>query len=102
MAKGYWVAQVDVADPEAYKAYMRANAEVFRTHGGRFLIRGGAAEVMEGQTRSRTIVIEFADLASALACYRSPEYTAAIALRADVSTADLVVIEGYDGPQPAD
>jgi uncharacterized protein (DUF1330 family) len=100
MAKGYWIAAVDVSDPEAYKAYIAANAIAFRKYGARFLVRGGAAEVMEGQSRSRRVVIEFADYATALACYRSPEYAAAIELRKDVSTADMVVIEGYDGPQP--
>ena len=102
MAKGYWIAQVDVADPEAYKAYIAANAPVFRKYGGRFLVRGGTHEVMEGSMRARKVVIEFKDYATALACYRSPEYGAAIALRRDVSTGDLVVIEGYDGPQPGD
>ena len=102
MAKGYWIAQVDVADPEAYKAYIAANGPVFRKYGARFLVRGGTHEVMEGGMRARKVVIEFKDYATALACYRSPEYAAAIALRRDVSTGDLVVIEGYDGPQPDD
>ena len=102
MPKGYWIAQVDVSDPEAYQAYMRENAVAFRKYGARFLVRGGRAEVVEGQGRSRRVVLEFADYDTALACYRSPEYARAIALRRDVSTADVVVIEGYDGPQPAE
>ena len=100
MAKGYWLALVDVADPEAYKAYMQANAVALRKYGGRFLVRGGRAEVVEGQSRARRVVLEFADYATALACYNSPEYAEAIALRKDVAVADVVVIEGYDGPQP--
>ena len=64
MAKGYWIAAVDVSDPEAYKAYIAANAIAFRKYGARFLVRGGAAEVMEGQSRSRRVVIEFADYAT--------------------------------------
>ena len=102
MAKGYWVASVDVHDPQAYQAYMRENAVAFRKYGGRFLVRNGTAETMEGSRRSRMVVIEFTDYATALACYRSPEYASAILLRKDVSTADMVVIEGYDGLQPAD
>ena len=102
MAKGYWLASVDVHDPEAYAAYVRENAAAFRKYGGRFLVRNGAAETMEGSRRSRIVVIEFADYATALACYSSPEYARAILLRRDASTADVVVIEGYDGPQPSD
>ena len=102
MAKGYWVAHVDVTDPEAYKAYVAANAVAFRKYGGRFLVRGGAREVVEGKARSRNVVIEFKDYATALECYRSAEYRHAISLRTKASAGDVVVIEGYDGPQPAD
>ncbi len=101
MAKGYWIAHVDVADPEAYKAYQRANAEAFAKYGARFLVRGGAGEMKEGALRARHVVIEFKDYATALACYASDEYTRAKALREAVSEANLIVIEGYDGPQPA-
>jgi uncharacterized protein (DUF1330 family) len=100
MAKGYWIVRVDVSDPEAYKAYVAANAEAFRKFGARFLIRAGKYETVEGTSRARNVVIEFKDYATALACYRSPEYTAAVRLRSGAATADIIVIEGYDGPQP--
>jgi uncharacterized protein (DUF1330 family) len=100
MAKGYWIARVDVTDPEGYQAYVAANAVAFRKYGARFLVRGGTFEAHEGVSRSRNIVLEFDDYATALACYHSPEYRAAKALREGRSEADLVVIEGYDGPQP--
>ena len=102
MAKGYWVVHVDVSDPEVYKAYVAANAVAFRKYGAKFLVRGGTHETLEGKTRSRNVVLEFKDYATALACYRSPEYAKAIALREGVATADLIVIEGYDGAQPTD
>jgi uncharacterized protein (DUF1330 family) len=100
--KGYWVAHVDVTDPEAYKAYIAANAAAFRKFGGRFLVRSGRFETMDGHVKPRTVVIEFADYDTALACYRSDEYAKAMALRKGASTGDLIVIEGYDGPQPQD
>jgi uncharacterized protein (DUF1330 family) len=100
MAKGYWIVRIDVSDPEAYKAYVAADAEPFRKFGARFLVRGGKYETVEGASRARNVVIEFKDYATALACYRSPEYTAAKALRVGAATADIIVIEGYDGPQP--
>ena len=100
MARGYWIARVDVSDPDAYKAYVAANAIPFAKFGARFLVRGGAHEVMEGATRARQVVIEFPDYQTALACYRSPEYQAAKALRAGAAVGDVLVVEGYDGPQP--
>ncbi len=97
MTKGYWVAQVDVHDPQAYAAYRQANAVAFAKYGARFLVRGGAGVVREGAARARVVVIEFANLAAAMACYDSPEYQAARALRTPVSDADLVIVEGWDG-----
>ena len=100
--KGYWVASVDVTDPESYKLYQAANAEPFRKYGARFLTRGGAAETVEGRFRARVVVIEFKDYATAMDCYRSPEYQRAKALRSNASVGDVIVVEGYEGPQPAD
>jgi len=97
MAKGYWIARVDVTDPEGYKAYVAANAVAFSKYGARFIVRGGAFEAPEGTPRARNIVLEFADYATALACYNSPEYAAAKTLRDGRAVADLVVIEGCDG-----
>jgi len=101
MAKGYWVARVDVADPEQYKAYVAANAEPFRKYQARFLVRAGRFESPEGSSRSRNVVIEFPSYQAALDCWKSPEYQAAIKLRQFVSSIDLVIVEGYDGPQPS-
>jgi uncharacterized protein (DUF1330 family) len=96
MPKAYWVAHVDVRDPAAYEAYRKANADAFAKYGARFVVRGGAQTVREGASKARTVVIEFADLATATACYESPEYQAAKALRDPVASGDLVIVEGYD------
>jgi uncharacterized protein (DUF1330 family) len=98
--KGYWIVRADVSDPEGYKAYAAADMAPIGRHGGRFLVRGGAFEAMEGQARSRNVVLEFPSYEAALACYRSPEYQAAAALRQGKAEFDLLIIEGYDGPQP--
>ena len=100
MPKGYWIARVDVKNEEGYKPYAAANPAIFRKFGGRFLIRGGKFECPEGSTRARHIVIEFPDYAAALACYRSPEYQANTKLRLPHADADIIILEGYDGPQP--
>lgn len=100
MTKGYWVARVDVTDPEKYKAYMAANALPFKNYGARFLVRAGRFENPEGASRGRNVVIEFPSYQAALDCYHSPEYQEAIKLRTPWSTIDMIIIEGYEGPQP--
>ena len=97
MAKGYWIVGVDVTDPEGYKEYVAANAAAFRKYDARFLVRAGRFEAPEGKPRSRNIVLEFKDYDTALACYHSPEYAAAKALREGRADANLIIIEGYDG-----
>jgi len=100
MAKGYWLARVDVRNEEGYKPYLATNHDLFKKFGGRFLVRSGNVGAMEGNWRSRTIVIEFPSYEVALACYRSPEYQANIKVRQPHAAVDLIIIEGYDGPQP--
>lgn len=100
MAKGYWIARVDVSNDEGYKPYAAANLAIFKKFGGRYVVRGGKFEGIEGQSRARNVVIEFDSYDAAMACYKSPEYQANIKVRQPHSTADLIIIEGYDGPQP--
>lgn len=97
MNKGYWIVHVTVDDPDAYEVYRRANAAPFAAYGARFLVRGAPQQVVEGAMRPRTVVIEFPSYQAALDCYHSADYQAARALRDPVSTADLAIIEGYDG-----
>jgi uncharacterized protein (DUF1330 family) len=100
MAKGYWIGRVEVSDLEQYKLYVAANALPFQQYGARFLVRGGQFENPEGESRSRNVVLEFPSYQAALDCWHSPQYQAAIKLREAVATIDLVIIEGYDSPQP--
>lgn len=100
MTKGYWIASIDVADLDKYKLYVAANAGPLAQFGGQFLVRSGRFENPEGSSRSRNVAIEFPSYQAALDCYRSPAYQKAILLRTPVSTGDVIIIEGYDGPQP--
>jgi uncharacterized protein (DUF1330 family) len=100
VAKGYWIVHLDVSNADGYKPYVEANAAIFRKYGGRFVVRAGPSEQMEGKLRSRHVVVEFKDYATALACYRSPEYQHNITVRKPHSVADFVIVEGYDGAQP--
>jgi uncharacterized protein (DUF1330 family) len=99
MPKGYWIPHLDVSNPEGYKAYMAATPEAHRKYHGHVLVRGGKHETMEGRARARNVLREFPDYATALACYRSPEYQSAKPLRLPHSQCDFVIVEGYDGPQ---
>lgn len=96
MPKGYWIAHVDVTDPEKYKEYVRLNGIAFAKFGAKFVVRGGTSEVRVGTLKSRHVVIEFPSYQAAKDCYDSPEYKAATAVRMTASVADLVIIEGYD------
>lgn len=97
MAKGYWVAHVDVDDMDVYRNYIAANAAPFAEYGARFVVRGGDQVVREGSARKRTVVIEFDSYETAVACYESVAYQDAKAIRDPVSTGDLVIVQGYDG-----
>ncbi|HLL26321.1 MAG TPA: DUF1330 domain-containing protein [Xanthobacteraceae bacterium] len=101
MPKGYWVVRMDVHDPEKYKDYAAANAAAFKKYGARFLVRGGKFETLEGSSRARNVVIEFPNFQAALDCWHSPEYKRALAIRAPISQGDVVIVEGYEGPQPS-
>ncbi|MDO9355237.1 MAG: DUF1330 domain-containing protein, partial [Solirubrobacteraceae bacterium] len=85
-------------DDQQYKAYVAANAEPLKQFGARFLVRGGPFECREGTSRARNVVIEFPSYQAARDCFDSPGYQAALALRRPWSTADLVIVEGYDPP----
>ena len=94
MPKAYWIARVDVHDPETYKSYVETGKPAFARYNAKFLARGGKTEVLEGVARTRNVVIEFASMEDALACYHSPEYTAARKIRQTVSEGEFILVEG--------
>lgn len=94
MPKGYWIARVDIRDPERYKDYVAAAKPAFERFGAKFLARGGAHEAAEGPGRARNVIIEFESLAVARDCYRSPEYQRAAAIRQQVADGEIVLVEG--------
>src|SRR3981081_3172106 len=100
MAKAYWIARVDVHNMDGYKEYIGQNGPGVKQNGDKFLVRGGKFDPKEGSSRSRNVVLEFKDYETALACYNSPEYARLVAIRGPHSECDLVITEGYDGPQP--
>lgn len=94
MAKGYWIARVDVHDAERYKDYISTAKPAFERYGAVFLARGGKTEAVEGKSRARNVIIEFPSLQDALDCYNSAEYQAAVKIRQEVADGEIVLIEG--------
>lgn len=94
MPKGYWVVRVSVRNQERYPDYLAAAKPAFEKYGANFIVRGGPFDSMEGTSRDRNVVVEFKDLATAKACYQSPEYQAAKAVREKYAEADFIIIEG--------
>ncbi|KQZ50562.1 hypothetical protein ASD54_10055 [Rhizobium sp. Root149] len=94
MPKGYWIARVDVRDPERYKDYVAAAKPAFEKYGAKFLARGGDHTRLEGTARARNVVIEFPSMQAAVDCYKSPEYQIAAKIRQQVADAEMVVVEG--------
>jgi len=91
----YVIANVDVRDAVAYEAYRCRTRETIEAHGGRFIVRGGAVDVLEGDPKvNRLVVIQFADMAAARRWYESPDYQAIIGLRASASDGALFIVDG--------
>ncbi|MCZ7470430.1 DUF1330 domain-containing protein [Agrobacterium sp. O3.4] len=94
MAKGYWIARVDVRDNQRYKDYVTTAKPAFERFGANFLARGGALTELEGKARGRNVVIEFPSVQHAIDCYNSPEYQAAAKIRQEVADAEMLIVEG--------
>ena len=91
----YLIADIEVTDPVGYDEYKKRVSAVIAAHGGRYLARGGASEVLEGTWRpKRSAIIEFPDLASMKAFWESPEYRPLREIRERSAKSNLVVIEG--------
>ncbi len=89
---GYVVVGVDVHDPEAYRAYQQQVPATLEQYGGRFVVRGGEFEALEGQPPPRLVVIEFPSVEQARTWYASPEYQAILPIRLQHSTAAFLAI----------
>jgi len=90
----YWIAHVEVTDADAYGQYAKLAGPAIASFGGKFLARGGKHVQLEGNDRSRNVLVEFPDLATAEACYRSPAYQEALGFARGASVRDLVLVEG--------
>ncbi len=95
----YLHGEIEITDPEAYEEYRRKVPATIAAHGGRYLVRGGAAELLEGEgALRRQILLEFPTLADLRAFYDTPQYQPLKALRQRASNGRLVAIEGVMSP----
>jgi uncharacterized protein (DUF1330 family) len=93
--KAYVIVTVAVQDPECYKDYIKAATPTVAAHGGRYIVRGGRAEKLEGDvTINRIVVLEFPSYQQAKNWYESAEYRAALAIRQSCATGSLILVEG--------
>jgi uncharacterized protein (DUF1330 family) len=92
----YVIAEVDIRDPELYRDYVKLTPASITRHGGRFLVRGGATEALEGAPPKRIVVLEFATRAAAERWYNSPDYSEARAIREKAAVSRLFVVEGAE------
>jgi uncharacterized protein (DUF1330 family) len=89
------IANITIVDPVRYEDYRRMVPATLVPFGGRFVVRGGQTEVLEGEWRpSRLVLLEFPSVERARAWWNSPEYAEARALRQATSIGTLIILEG--------
>ena len=90
----YVIARIDVTDLEAYKEYASQTVAIAESFGGRFLVKAGAYEQIEGSGPERHVVIEMPDMETARTFYNSDAYQAILPIALKNSARDLVIVEG--------
>jgi uncharacterized protein (DUF1330 family) len=96
--KAYVIVDITIKDQDSYKLYRELAAPTVAAYGGRYLVRGGDSETLEGGWRpSRLVVLEFPSAAAGRAWWNSPEYAPAKALRQDCADAEMLLVEGIGG-----
>jgi uncharacterized protein (DUF1330 family) len=96
--KGYLIVESKVADPVAYETYKALAEAAIAQYGGRYLVRGGAAEMLEGKWTNipRLVLVEFDSVEQAKRFYQSPEYAAARKAREGIAEMNMLVVAGID------
>ena len=91
----YVIAQIEIADADTFQEYRSQVPATLEPYGGRFLVRGGKVEALEGTWQpTRVVVLEFPDVGSAKAWWSSQAYESPKALRQRAAHTELIVVEG--------
>ena len=97
MAKGYWLARLNIKDRDIFAEYRKRNAAPIAQFGGHFIIKGGKAETKLGAAASENVVVEFDSYAKAVACFESADYQAATEyLKRSAEIIEFVIVEGTE------
>ena len=94
MAKGYWLIHVSVRNAEAYKEYVARDTPIIEGLGGRFMIRGGQAQVVEGESLDRHVMVEFPSYEAAVSAFHDPAYQEVAEIRRRNAESSFVIVEG--------
>jgi len=94
MPKGYIVGHITVTDPEAYKEYVEKDTPILLGLGGKFVVRGGQSEIVEGEALNRHIVIEFPNYEAAKTAYNDPAYQKVAEIRRRTAESVIILVEG--------
>jgi uncharacterized protein (DUF1330 family) len=90
----YWMSKVQITDEAAYGEYAKRAGPAIEKHGGRFLARGGKCVTLEGDEYPRNVLVEFASVEQAVACYHSKEYQEAWAFQKNAAYREVCIVEG--------
>lgn len=91
----YAIGEIEVTDPALYEEYRKQVMAVVTKYGGKFIVRGGKVETLEGGwAPKRFVALEFPSMEQAQKWYRSPEYAPLTALRKKASRGKLILVEG--------
>jgi uncharacterized protein (DUF1330 family) len=91
----YLIAEIEITDPAAYEDYRKQVPGVIAKYGGKYVVRGGKVESLEGGwSPKRIAVVEFPSMEQALKFYRSPEYAPIVKIRQKASRGKLIIVEG--------
>ncbi len=94
MPKGYIIGHITVNDPEAYQEYIDRDTPILEGLGGKFIVRGGRADVVEGETLMRHVVVQFPTYQAALDAYNDPDYQEVADIRRRTANSIILVVEG--------
>ena len=91
----YALADITILDPDVYEDYRRQVPALIEKYGGRFLVRGDASEVLEGEWQpSRLIILKFPDMDTLQRYYRSDDYQVLLRIRQNAARSNIVAVEG--------
>ncbi|SHJ19177.1 DUF1330 domain-containing protein [Wenxinia saemankumensis] len=96
MPKGYIIGHITVTDPDGYPEYVRRDTPILKSHGARFIVRGGRSETREGAAQDRHVVIEFDSFEAAKAAYEDPDYQEVAEIRRRCADSTIILVKGHD------